>query len=472
MKPHVQHATFNGNMVIIGFGSIGQGLLPLLFRHIALSPEQVSIVTADERGREEADQFNVRFRRLALTPENFRKELAPQLSSGDFLVNLSVDVSSVELVRLCHEQGALYIDTCIEPWPGTYTDDSVPPVERSNYVLRESMLALRRELGDGPTALVAHGANPGLVSHFIKRALLNVAAEVGRAASTPTDQPGWAALARDLGIRAIHIAERDSQTTPVPKAVDEFVNTWSIDGFVSEGCQPAELGWGTHEIGLPADGQLMQSGSAQGMALLRPGASVRVRTWTPLEGPFHGFLITHNEAISTNDYYTVWENGEAVYRPTAHYAYHPSDEAVLSIHELAGKNWRQQAHQRLMMDDIEFGTDELGVLLMGHAKGAYWYGSQLSIDEARELAPFNNATSLQVVAGVLSGMVWALENPLSGIVEAEETDFQRQLEICTPYLGKVVGAYTDWTPLTDRSMLFPEPLNEDDPWQFSNIRVQ
>ena len=110
------------------------------------------------------------------------------------------------------------------------------------------------------------------------------------------------------------------------------------------------------------------------------------------------------------------------YRPTVHYAYHPCDDAVLSLHELAGKNWRMQARKRLMMDEIAKGIDELGVLLMGHAKGAYWYGSRLSIEEARELAPHNNATSLQVTAAVLAGVIWAIENPRAGIVEPEEMD--------------------------------------------------
>jgi homospermidine synthase len=333
------------------------------------------------------------------------------------------------------------------------------------------MLALRVELGLGPTAVVAHGANPGLVSYFVKQALLNIAADTTGAVTPPVDQAGWASLARALGIRTIHIAERDSQAGSRPKAVDEFVNTWSIDGFVSEGCQPAELGWGTHEKLAPPDGELIQTGRAQGMILARPGASVRVRTWTPLQGPFHGFLITHNESISINEYFTVWADGEAVYRPTVHYAYHPCDHAVLSLHELAGRNWRQQERQRLMMDEITSGIDELGVLLMGHQKGAYWYGSQLAIEEARRLAPFNNATSLQVAVAVLSGMIWAMENPNRGIVEAEQMDFARNLEICRPYLGPLVGAYSDWTPLADRGRLFPELVDESDPWQFSNVRV-
>jgi homospermidine synthase len=466
-----KYAAFGGRMVMLGCGSIGRGVLPLILRHLDISAGQITIITADERGRAEADALGIDYRRVALDPENFRAELAGRLGAGDFLVNLSVDVSSTELVRLCRERGALYIDTCIEPWAGAYTDPAAPAAQRSNYTLREAMLALRRELGAGPTALVAHGANPGLVSHFVKQALLNIAGDIGAAAAAPADRAAWAALARRLGIRAIHVAERDTQAAGVAKQVGEFVNTWSIDGFISEGSQPAELGWGTHEKAVPADGQLLDSGSARAVILLRPGASVRVRSWTPLQGPFHGFLITHNEAISLNDYFTVWEDGKAVYCPTAHYAYHPCDDAVLSVHELAGRNWRPQARQRVLLEEIDSGIDELGVLLMGHAKGAYWYGSRLSIGEARRLAPFNSATSLQVSVAVLSGIIWALENPGAGIIEAEDMDFARHLELCRPYLGSVVGEYTDWTPLRDRGGLFPEAVDPGDPWQFSNVRV-
>ncbi len=252
---------------------------------------------------------------------------------------------------------------------------------------------------------------------------------------------------------------------------DLFVNTWSIDGFVGEGCQPAELGWGTHERTLPADGRRHAFGCDAAIYLLRPGASTRVRTWTPLEGPFHGFLITHNESISIADYYTVTQDGAPRYRPTVHYAYHPCDDAVLSVHELAGKNWHMQARQRLMMDEITHGIDELGVLLMGHARGAFWYGSVLSIGQARALVPHNNATSLQVTVAVLAGMVWAIENPRAGVLEADELDHVRIMDICRPYLGTVTGTYTDWTPLEDRGALFPEDVDLDDPWQFRNVRV-
>jgi len=469
--PDTKHATLSGRLVIVGFGSIGQGVLPLLLRHLDIAPERITIVTAEPRGQEVAAEYGIRFVETALTRDNYRAVLDPLLSAGDFLLNVSVEVASVALIELCQEKAALYLDTCIEPWPGGYTDPSLTPSQRSNYALREQALALRQRYLGGPTAVITHGANPGLVSHFVKQALVDLARETDPAAQIPAGRAGWGQLAERLGVKVIHIAERDDQVASLPKSPGEFVNTWSIDGFFSEGCQPAELGWGTHERHFPADGRRHDFGSGAAIYLLRPGAGTRVHSWTPLEGPYIGFLVTHNESISIADYFTLRDGGEARYRPTCHYAYHPCDDAVLSLHELAGKNWELQQTKRLMMDEIIAGTDELGVLPMGQSGGVYWYGSQLSIDEARRVAPHNNATSLQVTAAVLAGVVWAIEHPREGIVEPDEMNFERILEIARPYLGEVVGVRGDWTPLLDRERLFPEDLDRDDPWQFKNIRV-
>jgi homospermidine synthase len=471
MSSHEVHVRFAGKIVMIGFGSIGQGVLPLILRHIGTSADRITIVSADDAGRAVAEAHGVKLIKVALTPENYLQTLTPLVAAGDFLLNLSVDVSSVALVRFARERGALYLDTCIEPWAGGYTDSKLSVDKRSNYTMRLEALDLRRGAAPGPTAVLTHGANPGLVSHLVKRALLNIAADLGMQASAPKSREEWAKLAQGVGVKVIHIAERDTQVSRVPKKLNEFVNTWSVDGFVSEGAQPAELGWGTHEKHFPPDGGRHEHGSLCAIYLNRPGASTRVRTWTPKAGPFHGFLITHSEAISIADYYTVGDPARPAYRPTSHYAYHPSDNAVLSVHEFAGRNWHLQDHKRIMLEDISGGIDELGVLLAGHGKNAYWYGSQLSIEEARKLVPHNSATSLQVTVAVLAGMVWAMENPRRGIIEPDEMDFERPLAICRPYLGAVVGEYTDWTPLYRRGELFAEDLDASDPWQFKNIRV-
>lgn len=456
---------------MVGFGSIGQAILPLLLRHIDMHPEQLTIISADADGIEIAHEFRVALKILPLSMDNYRTVLEPYLGEGDFLLNLSVDVCSRALIELCRRCGALYLDTCIEPWDGGYFDTSLSASQRSNYALREEVLALRRGERTGPTAILTLGANPGLASIFVKQALLQMAADNGMAAICPVRHQDWAALAHQLGIRAIHIAERDTQITARRKKRGEFINTWSAPGFIAEGLQPAELGWGTHERHWPDDAARHTFGCDAAIYLNRPGATTRVRSWTPLEGAYHGFLITHSESISIADHLTLKKDGKLVYRPTVHYAYHPCDDAVLSLHELAGRSWRAQADKRIIRDEVVSGMDELGVLLMGNARGVYWYGSRLTIEQARELVPFNNATSLQVVAGVLAGMVWALHNPHAGIVEPDDLDHEAIMHIAKPYLGEVVGVYGHWNPLHGRRRLFGEDIDQEDPWQFKNIRV-
>ncbi|WP_036262530.1 homospermidine synthase [Methylocapsa aurea] len=470
------HGAITGPIVMIGFGSIGRGALPLIERHFTFDKSRFTVIDPQDKDRHLLDERGIAFVKQAVTRENFVDLLKPLLTKGGgqaFLVNLSVDVSSSAIMRLCHEVGALYIDTVAEPWLGFYTDARLTLSERSNYALREGVLDLRRAIGKGPTAVSCCGANPGMVSWFVKQALLNVATDCGIDPGAPATREDWARLAQKTGVKGIHIAERDTQRAKTPKPRGVFVNTWSVEGFISEGLQPAELGWGTHEKHLPPEGKRHPFGPDCAIYLMRPGAGTRVRSWTPTPQAQHGWLITHNEAISIADYLTVREGGEVVYRPTCHYAYRPADDAVLSLDEMAGAQWRPQKESHILdEDEIVDGIDELGVLLYGHAKNAYWYGSQLSIEETRRIAPYQNATGLQVTSAVLAGMVWALENPQAGIVEADEVDFHRCLEVQRPYLGPVIGQYTDWTPLTDRAILFPEDIDSEDPWQFKNVIVR
>ena len=468
------HAKITGPIVMIGFGSIGKGTLPLIERHFDYDKKRFVIIDPHEEGTL-AKEHGVRFFKEAVTRDNYKALLKPLLTEGGgqgFCVNLSVDTSSVDIMEFCREIGALYIDTVVEPWAGFYFDKKLGPEARSNYALRETLLQAKRSKPGGPTAVSTCGANPGMVSWFVKQALLDLAHDLKLDGKEPTNREEWGRFAQKLGVKGVHIAERDTQRSKRPKPRDVFVNTWSVEGFVSEGMQPAELGWGTHEKWMPANGRTHAEGCQAAIYLLQPGANTRVRSWCPTSGPQYGFLVTHNESISIADYFTLRASDKVAYRPTCHYAYHPANDAVLSLHEMFGAEGKMQSSWHILDEnEIEDGIDELGVLLYGHSKNAYWYGSQLSIEETRAIAPYQNATGLQVSSAVLAGMVWALENPTAGIVEADEMDFRRCLEIQMPYLGPVKGYYTDWTPLVGRGQLFDEDLDNGDPWQFKNVLV-
>jgi homospermidine synthase len=251
-------------------------------------------------------------------------------------------------------------------------------------------------------------------------------------------------------VKTIQISERDTQRPKVPKKRNEFVNTWSVDGFISEGIfQPSELGWGTHERGLPPRAAHHEFGNRCSIYFDHCGGGKRVRGWTPLEGPYHGFAITHNETISIADFLTLRDDsGRVLYRPTSFYCYHPCDAAVLSFHEILGRGVEQDTVRLLQPEDILDGVDELGVLLLGDfAPGftGYWHGSQLSHEDAVKVK-FNQATTLQVAAAVVAAIVWGIENPRKGIVEPDQIDFKRILEITDPYTAPNISAKTDWKP--------------------------
>lgn len=414
---------------MVGCGSVGQGLLPLLFQTFGLLPQQLTILTADENGRDVAVRYGARFLVEPLTPENYPSLLSLHLEAGDFLLNLAVDVSSLALIAWCKTRGVLYLDTCVEPWAGGYLDSPFAQHQNSNAWLRQQALALHSP--DAPTAVIAHGMNPGLVSHLLKEALLALARIKG-VATAPV--PTWGTLANQLGVNAVHISERDTQDDGRVLQRGEFANTWSAHGLYSEAwLQQTEVGWGSHEQEIP------HGASLRGHTLRLPqsGAGVRMRSWLPSQGEQHGFLITHHEVVSITELLSTGEN-----RPTVCYVYSPCPKAKQSLaHLRAGIS--ANTFRVLDCDEVQ-GFDEIGVLLI-HDTGVLWHGTTLSSAEARRLAPHNNATSLQVVAGILGALAWMLEHPRCGVVEAENMDSAQILAIARPWLGKISTHETTWS---------------------------
>ena len=329
------HATITGPVVMIGMGSIGRATLPLLDRHIDFDRSRAIALDPLAERKKYADEFGIAFKQIELTPENYVEVLTPLLTNGDgqgFCINLSVDTSSVDIMRLCRDLGALYIDTVIEPWPGLYYNETIDNADRTNQFLRSQALAERRRAPGGVTAVSCCGANPGMVSWFVKEALVKLSDDLNLNQEMPAanDRDGWSRYMQNVGVKGIHIAERDTQRVTTPKPHGTFWNTWSVDGFLSEGLQPAELGWGTHEKWMPPTARQFSDPNAPAIFLETPGAETRVRTWCPTLGEQYGFLVTHNEALSIPDFYSVRDDsGKVVYRPTCHYAYHPCNDAVL-----------------------------------------------------------------------------------------------------------------------------------------------
>ena len=468
---------FGGRVVILGFGTIGQCILPMLLDTLSLPGERYLVIDGDEHNAAIAPfrERNIDYQIHRIYADNLAATLEALLSAGDLFINLSVGVSSIALADWCHHQDVVYVDTAIEPWEETNWGINLPPHQRTEYLHHQQAreLAAAQWRADGATVVYTHGANPGLVNHFVKAALLDVAAAMDLEVDTPTTREQWAALAQRTGTQVIHVSERDTQVSTEPKRVGEFVNTWSIPGFIEEATMPVEIGWGTHEKTLPPNARQHPVGLKHTVYLLQSGAQLLLRSWVPLGGSIAGFALPHSETITLTDYLTVYAGEQVSYRPTVVFVYLPCDAALASLHESMMNEWREPQRKRVMNADITEGRDELGVLLLGHGRGGWWYGSQLDIHEGRKLVPGHNPTAIQVAAGALAAAVWAMENPHRGFCEPEALPHEEILALARPYLGPMVSAATDWTPLTDRLPLFDEPhMDTADPWQFTNFLVR
>ena len=473
---------------MLGCGSVAQCLLPLMLDRFELDPTTVTVLESrDNRHRiEDSLTRGVSYQQVEITPDNLHDVLGQHLASGDLLIDLAWNIDLTELLDWCRTNNVRYLNTSVELWDPYDTAAETSPPERTLYWRH---MKLRRQIaswGDnnGPSAVVEHGANPGLVSHFVKQALMEIGEAVLRDGHLPERHNdirhamttgAFNVLAQQLDVKVIHVAERDTQISNRPKEVGEFVNTWSVDGFYEEGVAPAEMGWGTHERRLPPLAyQHAGEGPGNQICLAQMAHKTLVRSTTP-SSQIVGMVIRHGEAFTICDHLTVWDGPTPVYRPTVHYAYCPSDAGWASFVELEGNQYVYPENQRIMNDDIISGRDELGVLLMGHPYKSWWTGMQTSIEEARSVAPRQSATTVQVAASILGAIDWLIRTPHEGVRVPDELPWRQVLDVALPYVGTTWSGPLDWDPVSTRSDWFDKWagrfIDHDDPWQFTNFSV-
>lgn len=476
---------FKNKILIIGFGSVGKCVLPILLKHVEVPLKNITVVDfADKRSALKPwIKKGISYAQEQITPVNITKILSKYVRPGGLVIDVSWNIDCVELLNWCHDNKVLYVNTSVEEWDPYAAIHTRSPFKKSLYYKQMEIRRMSAKWNHGSvTAVLDHGANPGLISHFTKKGLVDIAKKTIRDSSTTRHDShviekhlidkDFARLAMSLGVKVIHVSERDTQLTDKPKEVNEFVGTWSIEGLREEATAPAEIGWGTHEDKLPGLATLPPSGPKNQIFLSRMGMNTMVRTWVP-NYEIIGMVIRHAEAFSISDHLTVRERNKVVYRPTVHYAYMPCNETLASIYELRCRNYELQPKLRIMGDEIIKGEDILGALIMGHKYNSWWTGSILGIDESRRLVPHQNATTIQVAIGVVSAVMWMIENPTRGICVPDILPYDRILRMARPYLGKFVSEPSDWTPFKNYQIFFKENkrlyLDRKNPWCFQNF---
>lgn len=498
IKPLVE---FNGRIVMIGCGVVGRATLPLLVKLVKMDFSNmviIDMVDISSHIRHYIKHYGIKFVNKKVTKENHKKLLDKYLKRGDFLLDLAYDIYTYDLLKYCKSRGVLYLNTSVEE----YDPYGLGHSKAQDYTLYHRNQEIRKlaasnqtdTTGQGPTAILDSGANPGFVSALVKKGLVDITKKLLKSSKLSKDTKKtlkgyiknnhFNLLARALGLKTIHISERDTQISNMPKKPGQFVNTWSIPGFIEEGAAPAELGWGTHEKKLPLHARMHTSGEKNQICIDVRGCTKEMITWIK-SGPIVGMLIRHGEAYSISSRLSVYPDdkvhprsyvhdplrhkdtkGKCLYRPTVHYVYLPCDNGLASIHECAQNGFQSSLDKhRIMYNDIISGRDELGVTLYGDF-GIWWIGSLLDINEARKMVdPEINdisATSLQVGGGVISGIIYAMRHPNAGICFIDDCDYKEIYDV-----GKLV-----WGPMYSGPLnLTKEEKKKIKGYQFANFEL-
>jgi homospermidine synthase len=442
-------------MILLGCGAVGNVFLQLCLEQKLFS----EYIIIDPSPLYVSKNINaVKYLPHQLTEENYREQLLKISIAGDLLVNLTGGIETLQLVSFCQEQGLLYLDTANGHWTNSGNETEFDQRTQQTYLRKIRHFAKHNIQAKDATILINHGANPGIVSHFLKKALVSAAHHHKPTFAAPRTSTDWARLACALGVRTIQIAERDSQHSNMVRAPDEFWATWSPQDFQEEGRLYAEWAWGTNESTPSSSVEI----SSDHVAIARvPGFSLKTKLWTPMGGESEGFLIQHSECQTIADFLTISDSEQPLlYRPTVHYSYHPYHLSLESIEAFVENNFSTGSLRgRLSGSDIVSGANEIGVMIGGDF-GTWWYGINTDIQLCRSIVSNANATTLQVAAGALGAIRWMLENPRNGFNEPENLPQDAILQNSLPLLGSVFDSEIRWTPSSPKS---------SNPWSFKNF---
>lgn len=432
------------NILLFGIGGVGKCVLWLLDSFIKVDPKRVTMADQlDYSNHPDVKYYLDRGSKYIVTDLNKSASiLIGRLKAYDIVIDCTDNTDSVAIFEMTRKVNCHYINTSIEE-PDNY--DSLVKAGKEEFATTYqfghneiNQIGLKYPNSDA-TAVLECGANPGMISHFAKHALMQMAKRSNRKSpylKACIKERRYNSLAKELGVEVIHVSETDS-TVFLDKGRREFCNTWCVNGLLSEYNWPAEFGWGSHEKALPKGAELVHDCVIDTNIKSR---DLYVETYVPGE-KFIGCVISHGEGLSLASYLK-----DSEYCPTVHYAYRFSPIVWRSIKKLGDKDSvpRENSHVVNNYEDKIEGTDTLGALLLTRGKKAFWCGSILSND--RDETGDYQGTLVQVAAPLLSCLSWMLKNPKRGWMFPEEVDTDYMIKSASPYLGEIVCDYVDYRP--------------------------
>ena len=465
---------FNNKIYMIGYGSVGRPLLYMLLKILKIQPENITVIDKMDKINEiyEFMKLGVKFIKVHITKDNYL-QLLKDISKNDLIIDCGYDLSTNDLIELCQNKGCNFINSCIDDWDDVHCGDEV--INNTLYMRNNRLMNLNNSYKNKNfNAIISMGCNPGNVSLWVKIGLEQINKKYG------FKYNNHAELSKNLGIKVIHISEKDTQLSKKIKKQNEYQNTWSSDGeaYYNEAIGPLEISWGTHEKTIP---QNTIYNDKNFIIVDRLCCDTYAQSVVPIYGRFKGNIISHDESNTIGKTLEICKDGKIIYKPSVYYVYQPCNSAKLSLDELRDREYVHQENYRLLTHEIKSGRDILGLTYYLENGEVYWIGSALSIEEAREIYEnkfddWINATNVQVVAGYLGGILHIIdlikENKNMGIIVPDDLPHEKIMLLTKPFLGDFIFKKIDGFKLMNYDGKASTSNKYTNEWLFENFIVK
>lgn len=422
-------------IVFAGFGAAARCLFALI---PVKEPEWVSlpIVIIDPRRDLKEDPL---FKDVPYTNEiviindsidedSIGKLFEKYVLEGAVVVDLTYRVNSSEMIQNCDRKKCIYVNTAVDYWERAVHDWSNSDMEE--YSLAYSREKIAKECSNcKTTAILNHGMNPGLVSHFVKHAVKKLYAE-----KHGDDKASYGEMAKKIGLTTVHISERDTQKTCLQVTEKQLLNTWCVKGLFDEAIDPVQVSWGSHEKRYP-EWLVPRHVNKYGQAFFPVrGMQMKLKSYEPMGGMLVGSCIPHAESASMAKLINHDD-----YRISVYYVYLIPDVAKSSSYHMESLEDDYKFYVLKAKDIADGGYDSVGCLLFYGVNRKVWVGAVQPIERIKKLNPEVNGTCMQVAISVLASLKWALNgNSERGICDPEDLDTDFILKYCDYWMGDFI----------------------------------
>jgi homospermidine synthase len=465
-------------IILLGCGAVGKCVLHYMPRFLHTKYENVYIVDKlisekDFPTVQIALKKGSHYIQYTLTSRNIDrlfKEII-NTSPGDVVIDLTTRTDCYAIFKATRKHQLHYFNTSTEEAndPTKVPPKCTSPVDHTIWLQHMMLYDVEHKTKhyNAPTSIMEFGMNPGLISIFVKQGILDIAkyvmankkhmsGEEHKELEKMIRTRDYRGIARKFLIRTVHCSEIDTQKPQAPIPPNRFVNTWSCLGLIDEAFEPAEISMGTHEKRVPFKKSSLHEVVDNLVAIDKPSHSIKFHSYVPKQlkedgevefTEITGVCIHHSENISLNRYLATDD-----WAPTVHYVYKFSPHTERMFKELSHKQLMdltkdpRQWKVMNMYDDKLEGYDNVGACFLleknpvtGEEKPwAYWTGSILHTDYTQKVLkdPYFGPTVIQVMAGILSAVSYAIRYPNKGMIFSEDVSEAYILKRAKKYLGK------------------------------------